>query len=312
MKIFQKEEKLMGSHFTFGIVSECEQNAKQFLQMGIDEVKRLENRLSEFLNGSDVWRLNHAENTAISVSKECFELLQRCLHLSQLTNGDFDITTKPLKQLYSFQQNELSEFPSKSKIDTTLQKVGYQNISLNQQGQLVSILNDAKISFAGIGKGFASDCVKKIWQELGVQSGFINASGDLNAFGQKPNGESWVVSISNPEQKNEILLSLPIHHAAIATSGDYEQFFEHKGERYSHTIHPKTGLPIQNIKSVTVYSPSAELSDALATAVFVKGVENGIAFINQLPQTHCIIINSNHQVYFSNELNYEEASNHFS
>lgn len=296
----------MGSMFTFGIACESEPKANLFLQMGVDEIKRLENLLSEFIEGSDVWRLNHAEKTPISVSKDCFQLLQRCLHLSKLTSGDFDITVKPIKQLYLFEKNELINFPTSKTIRNTMTKVGFQKITLNEENQTVSFLKQVNISFAGIGKGFASDCVKRLWQEQGVQSGFINASGDLNAFGENLDGQPWMVSIANPNQKNEMLFSLPVENAAVATSGDYEQFFEYKGERYSHTIHPKTGLPVKDIRSVTVYSPSAELSDALATAVFVKGVENGLAFINQLPQTQCIIINSENQVYFSNGLNYEE------
>jgi len=158
------------------------------------------------------------------------------------------------------------------------------------------------ISFAAIGKGYAADCVKKIWQKEGVKSGYINASGDLTAFGTKPDGSLWKMGITNPDNTKEILFYIPVSFASVATSGDYEQYFIYNGKRYSHNINPKTGLPLQGIKSVSVISPSAELSDALATAVSVMGRERGIDFINQLPNTHCVFITEDNQTFFSQKL----------
>lgn len=148
-----------------------------------------------------------------------------------------------------------------------------------------------------------------MWLAGGVVSGYVNASGDLNAFGAKANGLPWNIGITNPDDREKIAMYVPLYGASVATSGDYEQYFIHKGTRYSHTIHPHTGWPVAGVKSVTVFSPSAELSDALATAVFVKRPKDGIDFINQLPQTHAIVIDEKNQLHFSKFLQYEAIAN---
>ena len=147
--------------------------------------------------------------------------------------------------------------------------------------------------------------------QKGVESGVINASGDLTAWGKRADGASWKIGIADPTDPSRSMLWLPIENASVATSGDYEQFFETKGVRYSHTIDPRTGLPVTGIKSVTIVSQHAELSDALATAVFVMGVEIGMHFIEQLPNIHAIIINDRNKVFMSKHLNLKvhEASN---
>ena len=144
-----------------------------------------------------------------------------------------------------------------------------------------------------------------MWQHEGVQSAYINASGDLNVFGNNTNGEPWDVGIANPANPDVVLFNVPMHNASVATSGDAVQHFTYQGKKYSHNINPHTGMPLSGVSSVTVFSPSAELSDALATAAYVKGVEKGLEFINQLPDTHCIFIDEKNGVHFSDKLKYE-------
>jgi thiamine biosynthesis lipoprotein len=127
----------------------------------------------------------------------------------------------------------------------------------------------------------------------------------LCAFGKNAKGKPWTIGIANPNDRKKNLLHLDLSDRAIATSGDYEQFFNYQGKRYSHSLNPKTGLPLSGIKSVSVISPSAELSDGLATAVYTLGEKAGISFVNSLPQTHAIVINENNEVHFSEDINYE-------
>ncbi len=159
------------------------------------------------------------------------------------------------------------------------------------------------IGFGAIGKGYAADKVKKMMEEKAVESGVINASGDLTAWGKQPDGSSWKAGIGHPDKSEKVMLWLPLNGASIATSGDYEQFFMLNGTRYSHNIDPKTGLPVRGIKSVSVISPAAELSDALATAVTVMGVNAGLHMINQLPETHCIIVDDKNKLHSSKNIN---------
>ncbi len=320
----------MGSAFALGVVAAYEVQAQEWLAQGVQEIQRIEAFLSEFKPDSETSLINReAGIQPVRVSSDCFALLHRCQAISRLTQGDFDLTVKPLKRLYKFKNTEFA-FPDPAVIEQTLNKVGYQKIILDDSRQTVTFeVAGMEISFAAVGKGYASDKVKQLWQRMGVPAGFVNASGDLNAFGTKPDGSSWKIGIADPRASTidacqpipnqeslktseslplpnrPILLYVPLTEGAAATSGDYEQHFFYEGKRYSHNINPHTGLPLTGVKSVTVFSPSAELSDALATAVYVKGVAKGIEFVNQLPQTHCIVIDGADQFNFSSNLRYE-------
>ncbi|MEQ8582625.1 MAG: FAD:protein FMN transferase [Marinoscillum sp.] len=295
----------MGCTFTLGVISEDEDRAMHILQVGIAEIVRIERLLSEFLPDSEVSKINnHPSDSPITIDAECFHLIDRSEKISQLTHGAFDITVSPLKQLYQFSKADF-EFPSSTLIEEALTKVGYSRLTLDYTSHAVQKSVDMRISFAAIGKGYASDRVKALWQSMGVTSGFVNASGDLNAFGFNKWGNPWRVGIPDPENQEKMLFQIPIHQAAVATSGDAEQYFIHDGKRYSHNINPFTGLPLSGVSSVTVISPSAELSDALATAVYVMGVEDGMAFIDELPRTHCIMIDDQKEVSFSKDIEYE-------
>jgi thiamine biosynthesis lipoprotein len=308
MKEFIVESKLMGSAFELCVVDENDKRARELLQLGIDEIRRIENLLSEFLPGSETSKINqNAGKVTIAIDTECFDLIERCQAISKLTGGNFDITTSNLKKLYSFKSDQF-QMPLNEVVKKTLKSVGYEKLILIKEQKSIHFTNkNTTISFAAIGKGYASDKVKKIWMKEGVRSGYINASGDLNAFGKKTDGSQWKIGISNPENPSKKLFYVPVDNASVATSGDYQQFFINNGVRYSHNINPHTGLPLTGIKSVSIFSPSAELSDALATAVYVMGSKDGIGFVNHLPKTHAIIIDDKNDVFFSKYLHYEQA-----
>lgn len=300
--------KLMGSLFELIITAKDKHAAEALLQEGLQEIKRIESLLTEFSTTSVTAQLNqHAGITPVEVPEEVYQLLKRTQHLSQLTQGSFDITVGPLKKLYNFKQQDFS-FPGKKKIRDALQTVGYEYLQLLDNNRVYLSRTGMHISFAAIGKGYAADCVRKLWKEKNAEGGVINASGDLTVFGNRANGELWKIGISHPDNRNQIIFSIPMQHGATATSGDYEQFFMKNGIRYSHTIHPKTGLPLTGIKSVSIIHSSAELCDALATAVYVMGADAGIYFINQLPDTHAIVINSENSVFLSRHINIEDGA----
>lgn len=296
----------MGTAFELGLLSDREEVANELLEFGVREIKRIEDVFTEFKASSYTCQVN--QNAGIKetiVSPEFFSLIQRCLHISKLSQGYFDISVGNLKQLYQF-NNAAFSLPKRNIISKALKNVGFDKIDLNVENRSVFLQKKGmKISFAAIGKGYAADMVKKKWQEQGLKSAYINASGDLTAFGKNKDGNPWKIGIANPDNRQEILFYIPLENAAVATSGDYEQHFLYQGKRYSHNINPKTGLPIQGIKSVSVFSPAAELSDALSTAVYAMGREDGLEFINALPQTHVIIIDEKNQVFFSENLKYE-------
>lgn len=308
MKTFTRTEKLMGCAFELGVVAEEEVTAHTWLALGVDKIQRLEEQLSEFRPDSLISQINDASGRQpVELDSATFDLLTRSQHISHLTRGYYDPTIGPLKKLYRF-RNEAFRMPAKHRIREALQLVGYQYLQLDANARTAFLEKSGmRLSLAAIGKGYAADVVKALWQQEGVQAGYVNASGDLMAFGLRPDGESWRIGIARPDRPAEKLMHLPLTEASVATSGDYEQHFVYKGERYSHNLNAKTGLPLRGIASVSIISPKAELSDALATAAYALGVSKGMDLIRQLPQTHAIIIDAQQGVHLSQQLTYVSA-----
>lgn len=302
MTRFTRKIKLMGSIFELMVVVKSEIDAESYFNLAINEIQRIENLLSEFKNDSDTARINFAsKEQSIEINRETFELLNRCKNLHRMTFGFFDPTVKPLKSIYNFKNIEFA-FPDKKLIHSILPFIGMELLTLESDNKVSKKHDEVQISFAAIGKGYAADCVKNIWIKNGLNSGVISASGDLFAIGKNEFGQDWSIAIPDPNNKEEVLMYIPIHNKAVATSGNYEQFFLFNGVKYSHNIHPMTGLPCKHISSVSVFSPSAELSDSLATAVYAMGIKDGLKFISGLPQTHVIIIDQNGKIYTSNKI----------
>jgi thiamine biosynthesis lipoprotein len=308
MTEFRVIRKLMGSRFELIVVETDADRAGTYLQAGIDEIIRLESLLTTFDEGSETSMINRfAGIRPVVVCNETYALLARCIQLSELTQGAFDITVGPLKKLYNFKNTEAVS-PAPGKVLEALSKVGYQHVRLLENNKVFLSKRDMEIGFSAIGKGYAADCVKRIWVKMGVQNGVINASGDLTVLGCKADGQPWSVGIEDPDHPENLICHIPVYEGSVATSGDYEQYFMENGVRYGHTIDPKSGKPVTGIKSVTLVGPGAELCDALATAVYVMGVEVGMHFISQLPGTHCLIVDDHNKLFLSPDLNLVYAS----
>ncbi|HEX5172246.1 MAG TPA: FAD:protein FMN transferase [Cyclobacteriaceae bacterium] len=291
----------MGSAFEFVLVANADEG-ETLLDECVDEVRRIEFLLTEFSDTSQTFLINQsAGKKAVRVDDEVYSLLSRCKEISRLTQGAFDITSGALKKLYNF-KGESFTMPTDEVIRETLSKVDFNKIQLSENHEVLLASPGMHISFAAIGKGYAADKVKNLMITKGIENGVINASGDLTAWGNREDGSPWKIGIADPLVPSSILLWIPIMNSSVATSGDYERYFELNGERYSHSINPKTGKPVKGIKSVTIVSPSAELSDALATAVFTMGVEVGLDFIEQLPHTHAIVVDERNNIGMTSHL----------
>lgn len=290
----------MGSAFEFVVIDD---RGHEMIDVAIEEIKRIELLLTEFSTTSVTAQINQAAGKSpVCVPLEVYALLSRCKELSSLTQGAFDITAALLKRLYNFKGDGVV-WPDEWKLQQTRKCCGYEKIKLMDDNRVMLSAPGMHINFAAIGKGYAADCAKRLLITRGVSSGVISASGDLTAWGTTEDGQPWKIGIAEPKNPNQALLWLPVKDSSVATSGDYEQYFLHNCERYSHTIDPKTGIPVKNIKSVTIVSPSAELSDALATAVFVMGHHVGLDLIEQIPDTHALIIDSRDRIHTSMHLN---------
>ena len=295
-------KKMMGCWFELLTVDSDEVKALTALEQGIAEIERIETLLSEFIPGSQTSLLNLAAGKqGVKVDEEVYHLVQRAINISQLTQGAFDITAGTLKKLYHFNKGQ-DLFPNQHQVNRALSKTGFHHIKLREDREIFLEKEGMNISFAAIGKGYAADCVIRRWKKEGIAGGVVNASGDLTLFGNRADGSAWNVGVAHPDQRHQMLFWLPLCDGAVATSGDYEQYFMHERKRYSHNINPRTGMPLSGIKSVTVTGSSAELCDALCTAIYVMNTEVGLHFIDQLPGMHCLIIDDMNRVHHSSNL----------
>lgn len=261
--------------------------------------------MTTFSNDSVTFQIN--ENAGIQptvVPKEVFDLIFRCQMISKMTQGAFDISYGSIdKKFWNFDLN-MTSLPDKDLAKKAVELINYENIILNETDKTVFLKNKGmRIGFGGIGKGYAAECAKIILQQNGIESGIVNAAGDLTAWGYQENGEAWTIGIADPNKKESVFSTFNITNTSVATSGNYEKFVIIDGKKYSHTIDPKTGYPISGIKSVTIIAENAEIADALATPVTVMGIEVGLNFINQIPNIGCIIIDDYDKTYSSKNIN---------
>jgi thiamine biosynthesis lipoprotein len=295
----------MGNRFEISVVSEDENWANERIENAISEISRIEQLLTTFKPDSQTNLINdNAGIKPVRVDKEVFDLIQRSLKISNLTQGAFDITYGSIdKSLWNF-DTKMTSLPDKETAKNMVKLIDYQKVILNQDNNSVFLKEEGmRIGFGGIGKGYAAEMAKQLMIKEGVKSGVVNASGDLTTWGNQPDGKQWTIGIADPNHKNKTFSSLNISNMAVATSGDYEKFVMIGGKRYSHTINPKTGLPITGIKSVTIIAPNAELADSLATPVTVMGVKVGLDLINQIKGIACVIIDDNDKLFTSKNIN---------
>lgn len=299
MPLVQRTVLLMGNRFDIGVVSSVKEQAEQAIEKSIAEIKRIEALLTTFSDDSQTNQINqNAGIKPVKVDKEVYALIERAQRISKLTQGAFDLSYGSLdKSFWNFDQ-KMTQLPSTEQALKTVGLIDYRNIVL-EEGAVFLRDKGMRIGFGGIGKGYAADRAKQVLQAEGFENGVVNASGDMNAWGVKEDGQSWKVGISNPDSPQEMMAEFDLQNAAVATSGNYEKFVWIDGLKYSHTIHPKTGFPIRGIKSVTVFAPFAELADAMTTPIAVMGVEVGLDLINQMTGLACIIISDDNVIYSS-------------
>jgi thiamine biosynthesis lipoprotein len=284
-------------------VASNEKEGNEYIDSAIFEIARIEKLISSWDVNSETSLINKLSGIQpIKVDKELFDLIERSIAISTLTNGAFDISYASMDRIWKY-DGSMREMPSEEKISNSIKKVGYKNIIIDKEAQTVFLkLKGMKIGFGAIGKGYAADKAKALLIEKGAKAGIINASGDLNAWGKQANGKDWMVAITNPLNKNKVFSWLPINDSAIVTSGNYEKFISFNGIRYSHIIDPRTGYPSTGIISTSIMTSNAELADAISTSVFVMGVETGLDFINQLKGVDCIIIDEQNKIHTSNNI----------
>lgn len=255
--------------------------AQETVRQAQQRVMELENLLSCHKEGSDIWRINEQPYGApVQIAPETYALLQRAKEISLKTEGRFDVTIKPLADLWNVKQAEKP--PAEAEILRAMDRVGFPNLTLHEDGTVTRLSPDTQIDLGGMAKGMIADEVKKLLQEAGVQRGIIDLGGSITLIGEKEQGKLWTVGIKNPFQTGESYAKLTVADTSVVTSGGYERYFTYEGRDYHHIFDPYTGYPAEaGLKSVTVVSQDTALADALSTAAYVGGKERALAWAEE-------------------------------
>ena len=291
---------MLGSPLEMTVVAKDTVDGNYYIDLAIAEVKRVENLISDWIPTTQISQVNqNAGIKAVKVDKEVYELVERAIKVSQITSGAFDISYASMDKIWKF-DGSMKVMPTEEAIKKSVSKIGYKNIILDPKEQTIFLKNvGMKLGLGGIGQGYIADKVKELLFSKGCTSGIVNVSGDINAWGKQPDGKPWTVGIVNPLNKNKIFTTFPLENNAVETSGSYEKYVVFNGIRYSHIIDPRTGYPAQGVVSVSVFAKQTEIADALATGIFVLGVDVGLDLVNQLKGIECIIVDDKGKIHSS-------------
>ncbi|MGQ7946829.1 FAD:protein FMN transferase [Flavobacterium sp. WC2509] len=293
----KRNTMLMGGRFDITIVAKDSLTAEQSIDEVIAEISRIEYLISDWKPTTQISQVNqNAGIRPVKVDKEVFELTQRALHFSQITNGGFDISFAAMDRIWKF-DGSMTEMPSAEAIKKSVEKVGYKNIILDSVNSTIFLkLKGMKIGFGALGEGYATNKCMKMMLAKGIKSGIVNATGDMSTWGKQPNGKPWNIGVTNPFHPEKLLGVIPLTQGAVTTSGSYEKFVVFDGKRYSHIINPTTGYPVTGLCSVTVLGPNAETANGLSTSIMILGKTAGLLLLHKYPDYSCIIITDDGKV----------------
>jgi thiamine biosynthesis lipoprotein len=270
-----------------------QRNINAAIGKAFSEIKRIEGLISKFDFQSDIsWINARGCVEPAKVNPETINLIENSIKFSQLTDGAFDITARPLIELWGFEGTPGENMPTALELAETLEKVGYKNIKLNRQENVVSLTRpEMSLDLGAIGKGYAVDRAAAVLRQEGIKSALVNAGGDIYCLGRRSKTEKWEIAVRHPRKKEGVLALLELEDQAVATSGDYEKYFMIKGKRYSHIIDPRTGYPCASTPAgVTVLADSCFAADALATSILVLGGIKGIELVNHIEKTEAVAV----------------------
>jgi len=282
---------LMGSKFEITLVDKDSLSAEKNIDKSIDEIRRIENLISEWKPETQISEVNrNAGIKPVKVDPEVFALTEKGIYFSKLTDGAFDISIVAMDKIWKF-DDSMNELPSEESIKNSVKNVGYQNIILDKTNSTIFLKNKGmKIGFGSIGKGYAADKTRELMKSFGVKAGIINASGDISTWGTQSDGKPWAIGINNPFKDDKIAAVLYLKENAVTTSGSYEKYAEIHGKRYSHIMNPKTGYPSTGLTSVTVIGPNATMANGFSTSIMVLGKKEGLKLIKKFPDYQYLII----------------------
>ncbi len=256
------------------------------LQYDIDALLLAINKeMSPYIEDSSISRFNQAKNTNwFPISREFLSVINTAQSVSLDSQGAFDITVMPLVNLWGFGTLNKTSIPSQQQIEYSLNQIGYQSLQTRQQPAAIRKQKpELSIDLSAIAKGYAVDAIGILLEKRGIKRYLVEIGGEIRVRGKNKQNQAWRIAIEKPTTlARSVQQGVLLKDGAIATSGDYRNYYEKEGKRYSHTINPKTGYPITHkLASVTILNKSAMVADAQATAIMVLGEKQGKVYALQ-------------------------------
>ncbi len=252
-----------------------EASAARLAQVAINEVQRVEHKYSRYRADSLLSKINAAAGgDPVACDDETWALLNYAQTLYAASGGLFDITSGVLRQAWDF---KLAQVPSAKQLDAVLALIGWPRVQRDAQ-QVRLPQAGMELDFGGFGKEYAADCAAAALSHADVRHGYVNLGGDIRAVGPRPDGSPWMIGILDPRRNGQLLATVPLVSGGLATSGDYERYFELNGRRYCHVLDPRSGQPVTHWRSVSVLAPLAVVAGNCSTIAMLKQAE-GLAFL---------------------------------
>ncbi|GEN57861.1 FAD:protein FMN transferase [Halolactibacillus alkaliphilus] len=286
-------------------ISVYDEGHEDTVEGAFDLIADWEQILSDEIDSSETSKINQmAGIEPVKVSAPVFHLVEESIRYGDLSDGGFDITTGPLTNLWRIGYDDARK-PSQAEIDATLSVVDHEQVELDKENQTVFLpIEGMEIDLGAIAKGFIADEVVKYFDEQGVTTAIIDLGGNVYVKGNRPSGEAWTVGVQNPYLgRGQLLGRIRASDLSVVTSGIYERYLEVDGETYHHILDPDTGYPFENeIAGVTIASETSLAGDALSTAVFSLGLEDGLALIEDLPDVEAVFVTKDRRIVLSSGL----------
>jgi len=300
------------SHTEFALGTVCsvtlfEQSEKSIYNEVFSRIREIENLMSVNIPSSDISRVNAAAGTEpVIVHEETFKVIERALYYAEFSGGAFDLTVGPLVSLWGIGKEE-QRIPLRQEILDALPLINWRNVELDRQKKSVFLkIKGMSLDLGAIAKGYAADEAVKIIKRGGVKRAIIDLGGNIVVLGEKKDGSLWNVGIQNPDKnRGDVIGFLQLTEKTIVTSGVYERFFEENNQRYHHLFDPSRGYPAKNgLLSVTLITDISMDADALSTALFVLGYEEGKKLIASLPGTEAFFVFEDRSIIMTDGINF--------
>jgi len=286
----RREEAIMGTAISVELWCDDARTGEAAAAAVMDEMHRIDRTMSPHKPTSELSRINRdAAERAVPLSEEMFRLLCAAQRFAQLSGGAFDITYAAVGHLYDYRN---AVRPSDEAIAAACRAVGWRGLEIDPGARSVRFARPGmRIDLGGFAKGHAVDNAAAILRRRGIENAIVAAGGDSRVLGDR-RGRPWTIAIRDPRREGEVVAVLPLEDVSISTSGDYERFFEHDGERCHHIVDPATGRSPRDVRSVTILAADGLTSEALSKSVFVLGVERGLALAESFEGVDAVVVDA--------------------